>query len=90
MRGYSAYEVPLRVLLELDSNAVDPLFLVGHSKGFVAEQGEIKLHHNGKEEQAIRITRQATHFPVVSKARQSLARTTSMGFQYCAVEPSIQ
>lgn len=73
MRGCRADEVPLRVCLELESNTLDPLFLVGNTGGFVAEKGEIKgKAHNENEEQAIRITRQDTHFPVASQARQSL------------------
>lgn len=42
MRGLGADEVPLRVCLELESNTLDPLFLVGNATGFVAEKREIK------------------------------------------------
>lgn len=74
MRGCRADEVPLRVCLELESNTLDPLFLVGNAAGFVAEKGEIKgKAHNETEAQAIRITRQDIHFPVTSQARQSLS-----------------
>lgn len=59
MKGCRAYEVSLRVCLELESNTSDPLFLVGNAVGFVAEKGEIKRKaHNENEEQAIGITRQ--------------------------------
>lgn len=79
MRGCRADEVPLRVCLELESNTLDPLFLVGNAAGFVAEKGEIKgKAHNENEEQAIRITRQDTHFPVASQARQSLRGTETV------------
>lgn len=79
MRARRADEVPLRVCLELESNTLDPLFLVGNAAGFVAEKGEIKgKAHNENEEQAIGITRQDTHFPVASQARQSLRGTESV------------
>lgn len=85
MRARRADEVPLRVCLELESNTLDPLFLAGNAAGFVAEKGEIKgKAHNENEEQAIRITRQDTHFPAASQARQSLRvglRPQRLGFK---------
>lgn len=74
MRSRRADEVPLRVCRELESNTLDPLFLVGNAAGFVAEKGEIKgKAHNVNEEQAMRITGWDVHFPVASQARQSLS-----------------